>query len=188
MPHTLLPGRRPLLASAAAAAALFSLRRAVAQTSAGGGDWLAMVKAHHVLVNKTFERMLAADGKTFLNRELLQRTLSYELTAHSVAEENVIYPALSRNGMLSDADRLYLDQGHAKVLNAELELTSEKDERAWFDKVRALQAAVRKHAIEDEEASVFPALRQKLDAGSNALLGTLYQREFASVRPQRSSS
>lgn len=178
-----IPGiqRRHWIAAAAASAAMFNLRESIAQTR--GGDWLAMVKAHHELVNKTFERILASGNKTFLKRDLMQRTLAYELTAHSVAEENVLYPALTRNGLLTESDRLYLDQAHAKVMNAELELVAERDESAWFDKVRALQAAVMKHAKDDEEGNIYPKLRQKLDAAANAQLATMYQREFASVKP-----
>lgn len=180
--HPALPlSRRHWIAAAAASAAMFNLREAIAQTR--GGDWLAMVKAHHALVEKTFERILAAGGKTFLQRDLLQRTLSYELSAHSLAEENVLYPALARQGLLTESDKLYLDQAHAKVMNAELELVSEKDEKVWFDKVRALQAAVLKHAKDDEEGTIYPKLQQRLDAAANAQLARMYQREFASVKP-----
>jgi hemerythrin superfamily protein len=175
--------RRRLFAGAAAGAALFALRDAVAQASAAGGDWLEMVKAHHALVAKTFDRMLDSDNKTFLRREMLENTLSYQLTAHSVAEENVLYPALARSGMLSESDRLYLDQAHAKVMNAELEMVAAKDASTWFDKVKALQAAVLKHAKEDEEGNIYPRLRQSLDRQENARLAALYGDEFASVRP-----
>lgn len=183
MNDTVLLPRRQWLAAAAATAAMLNLRQAIAATSPATGDWLGMVKAHHQLVARTFDRILQSGGKTFLKRDLLQRTLSYELTAHSVAEENVLYPAMARNGLVSESDRLYLDQAHAKVMNAELELVAEKDESAWFDRVRALQAAVLKHAREDEEANLYPKLRDKLDAASNVRLATLYQREFASVKP-----
>ena len=89
---TPVPARRQLIAGAAvtAAAALLPLRRAVAQTAARGGDWLAMVKAQHLLVDQTFKELLDSTDKTFLRRQRLQRTLAYQLTAHSVAEENVL--------------------------------------------------------------------------------------------------
>jgi hemerythrin superfamily protein len=180
--------RRSLIAAAATTSAVFALRDALAQAEAAAGpnDWLAMVKSHHALVAKTFDQMLAAGNKTFLKRERMERLLSYELTAHSVAEENVLYPALARNGMLGESDKLYLDQAHAKVMNAELELVSAKDEATWFDRVRSLQAAVLKHAKEDEEATIYPKLQQALDAPQNALLARLYKREFDSVKPVRS--
>jgi hemerythrin superfamily protein len=178
--------RRAAVATlAVAGSALLGLRTALARVEASGGDWLAMVKAHHELVAQTFDRMLDSRQRTFLSRELLQRTLAYEMTAHSVAEENVLYPALARYGMLTESDRLYLDQAHTKVMRAELELVAEQNESAWFDKVRALQAAVLKHAREDEEGNHYPKLRQRLDDRMNTFLAAAYKREFDAVRPSQ---
>ncbi len=118
----------------------------------------------------------------------MQNALAYELTAHSVAEENVLYPQLATMGMVSESDRLYLDQAHAKVMNAQLELIDEKNEGAWFDKVRQLQAAVLKHAQQDEEGSMYPALRSKLNPQANGMLGKMYQREFDSVSKRRAAT
>lgn len=183
MTPSALLNRRTLIASAAASSAWLGLHNAVAQTAARGGNWFDMVKAHHLLVAKTFDRLLDSTDKTYLRRQRLQRTLAYELTAHSVAEENVLYPALARHGLVSESDKLYLDQAHAKVMNAEVELTSVEDEAAWTDKVRALQAAVLRHAKQDEEVDLYPRLLQKLDTPANQLLTFAYQREFAGVRP-----
>lgn len=182
MPHH-DPIRRNLFIGAAAAAAMLPLQQAVAQTAARGGDWLAMVKAHHLLVEKTFAALTDSTDKLFSRRQRMQRTLAYQLTAHSVAEENVLYPALARMGMLTESDKLYLDQAHAKVMNAELELTNVKDEGVWLEKVTALQAAVLKHAKQDEEATYYPQLQAKLDAQANAELTMAYMREFKSVHP-----
>lgn len=172
--------RRVVLATAAA---LLPMRQAVAQTAAAGGDWLAMIKAHHELVAKTFDKILASGKSTYLSRENMVKTLGYELTAHSVGEENVIYPALAMSGLVSESDKLYLDQAHAKVMNAQLEMQAQlKDKGNWMDATRQLQAAVLRHAKEDEEGSLYPQLRAKLDPAMNAMLGAKYQREFGSVK------
>jgi|GEM_PF-2799862 len=187
MPVNCSTRRGVLLSASLAATGLFNLRDAIAAMDGSDGDWLAMVKAHHKLVAKTFEQMLDSGSRTFLKRDAMQHALSYQLTAHSVAEENVLYPALARMGLLTESDRLYLDQGHAKVQNAELALVSEKDESAWFDKVRTLQAAVLKHALQDEEADIYPRLLQKTDKATNVMLATAYKRHFESVKPVRST-
>lgn len=180
----IVPNRRLVLT--AAAAALLPLRQSVAQTAAAGGDWLAMIKAHHVLVAKSFDKLLASDKSTYLTRERLAQTIGYELTAHSVAEENVIYPAIAMMGTMGDADKLYLDQAHAKVMNAQLEMQAEmKDKGNWKEAAMALQQAVLRHAKEDEEGRVYPALKAKLDPAMNAMLTTKYKREFDSVKPIR---
>lgn len=181
---SLLLSRRAMVATAAAA--LVPLRESVAQTAAAKGDWLAMVKAHHALVAKTFDTLLASERKTHLQREMMVHTLGYQLTAHSVAEENVLYPALARAGMLTESDKLYLDQAHAKVMNAQAELAAAgKDPAALMTATRALQAAVLKHARDDEEGRIYPALKAKIDTAQNAMLTAAYQREFASVKPSR---
>jgi hemerythrin superfamily protein len=186
MDPLILPRRAVI--GAAASIALLPLREAVAQAAADGGDWLAMIKAHHALVAKTLDTMLASGNTLFERRLRMQRALHYQLTAHSVAEENVIYPALAAAGMLTESDQLYLDQAHAKVLDAQLELAGVKNEAAWMDRLRALQAAVLKHAKEDEEGVIYPRLQQQLDAQANALLTAGYAREFATVRPVPSTA
>jgi hemerythrin superfamily protein len=179
--------RRVFVASVTiAGSSLLGLRHAVAQTGArADGDWLAIVKAQHELLMKHLDRMLDSRDRTFLKRDILQHELSYLITAHSVAEENVLYPAIARAGMLSEADRLYLDQSHSKIVNADLDLISEKNESAWFDKVRTLQAMVMKHGKQDEEGNIYPRLKQSVDRETNALLTAAFNREFASVKPPR---
>ena len=176
--------RRNLMASAAvAAAALTPFVDAAAQTAKAGGDWFGMVKAHHILIAKTLDEAVKADKRTYTSRDTLLRTLSYQLTAHSVAEENVLYPALATSGMVSESDMLYLDQAHAKVMNAQIEMTIAKNHSGneWVEKVVALRAAVLKHAKEDEEANLFPKLLAKMDTAQNMMLTTAYHREFSSV-------
>jgi len=180
--------RRLLLAGAGAA--LLPLQHAVAQTAAAKGDWLAMVKAQHALIAKSFEQLLASQNRTYLQRDRMIRAIGYQLTAHSVAEENILYPALAMAGMTTDSDKLYLDQAHAKVMNAQMEMAARanREGQAWLEPARALQAAVLKHAKEDEEGRLYPQLQQKLGAEQNAMLTAGFTREFASVKPVRGAA
>ncbi|NUZ07812.1 hypothetical protein [Piscinibacter koreensis] len=184
MTHESFLSRRSLLAGAAASAALLSMHDAIAQSSSAG-NWLAMVKVHHAMVMKTLDEMLDANNRTFLRRERMHLALHYQLTAHSVAEENVLYPAIARTLQMSDADKLYLDQAHAKVMDAELAMLSAQQETEWFDKLRALKAALQQHATGDEEGRLYPELQGKLDAATNRMLATAYQAEFATVGKRR---
>jgi len=175
---------RRLVLAGTAAAALLPMRTVLAQTAAAGGDWLAMIQAHHALVAATFDKLLASGDRTYMAREQLVKLLGYQLTAHSVAEENAIYPALALSGMITESDKLYLDQAHAKVVNAQLEMQAKaKGGNDWMESARALQVAVLRHAKEDEEGRLYPQLRSKLNAATNAMLATKYQREFDSVKP-----
>ncbi|CAA9419309.1 MAG: Hemerythrin domain protein [uncultured Ramlibacter sp.] len=178
-----VPSNRRLVL-ATFAASLLPMREAVAQTAAAGGDWFAMIQQHHALVAKTFDRLLASQKATYLARERLVRTLNYQLTAHSVAEENVIYPAIAMAGLRPESDKLYMDQAHTKVMNSTLELqTAMKDKGNWMQPATTLRDAVLKHAKDDEEGRLYPQLRSKLTAAENALLTANYQREFNSVKP-----
>jgi hemerythrin superfamily protein len=182
--------RRTLFAGAgaAAAAALLPMQHAVAQTAAAKGDWMAMVKAQHMLVAQTFDELIASARRTYGTRNRIIDRLGYQLTAHSVAEENVLYPALATAGMVTESDKLYLDQAHAKVMNTQLEMlakTSNSPDPAWLEKARALQTAVLQHAQQDEEANLYPKLQSSLDSQKNAALTALFAREFATVKPRR---
>jgi hemerythrin superfamily protein len=104
------------------------------------------------------------------------------LTAHSVAEENVIYPAVARMGMTGDSDRLYMEQAQAKVVNADLGM-SPAGTSAWRDHVSALKTAILHHAKVEEEGDIFPRLMQSAGPELNAKLTQGYQQQFASVSP-----
>jgi hemerythrin superfamily protein len=77
------------------------------------GGWLSLVKAHHVMIEQAFDALINEGGADFSRCMVLHKRLAYLLTAHSVAEENVLYPALAMCNLQSESDRLYLDQAHA---------------------------------------------------------------------------
>ncbi len=64
------------------------------ETEAMKGDWLTVVKAHHQMLERAFDELID-EGTDPSKRPVLYKRLAYLLTAHSVAEENVIYPALA---------------------------------------------------------------------------------------------
>lgn len=174
--------RRTLGAGMAGAAVIAGLARETSATAAAGGTWLDMVKTQHAMIADTFDKLIAAPGPAA--RAPLLKKLGYLLTAHSVAEENVLYPAIAMQGMTSDSDRLYIEQAHAKVGNAELnKMARMGSDPGFVDKVRALTAAVLHHAKDEEEADIFPKLMHAMDTAGNARLTTLYREQFESVKP-----
>jgi hemerythrin superfamily protein len=176
--------RRTLIGGAAAVAGLLlPMREALAQTRISGGDWFAMVRTHHQMIAETMQNLIDSQDALYEKRDRLQRTVAFQLSAHATAEENVLYPALALTGMAAESDKLYLDQAHAKVMNAELQWVAapRRTDDAWFNRVRALRNAVLRHA-QEEETRLYPQLRQKLDAQQNAALTTGYLREFATVQ------
>ena len=158
------------------------LRASALETEAAAGDWFALVKSHHLMIEQAFNALIdsGADAST---RALLHKRMAWLLTAHSVAEENVIYPALAMCKLQSESDRLYLDQAHAKVMNAVLDMADDKYGDAWLEQARQLRDAVLEHAKVDEEANLYPQLAAAVDERTANLLSLAYRREFLAVKP-----
>ena len=70
------------------------LRAPERETEAMKEDWLKMIEAHHAMLERAFDELIEG-GADPGRRPLLYKRLCYLLTAHSVAEENAIYPALA---------------------------------------------------------------------------------------------
>jgi hemerythrin superfamily protein len=151
-------------------------------TEAMKEDWLGLVKAHHQMLEQAFDELIAG-GDDLAQRPTLYKRLAYLLTAHSVAEENVIYPALAMHGLQSESDRLYLDQAHAKVVNAMLDMADEKFGDSWLHKAEELRSAVLAHAKQDEEGDLYPRLVAAIDLPTATKLTVAYRREFVLVKP-----
>jgi len=151
-------------------------------TEAMKEDWLGLVKAHHQMLERAFDELIEAEGD-LAQRPVLYKRLAYLLTAHSVAEENAIYPALAMHGLQSESDRLYLDQAHAKVTNAMLDMADDKLGDSWLQRAAELRSAVLKHAKEDEEGDLYPKLVAAIDLTTATKLSAAYRREFLTVKP-----
>jgi hemerythrin superfamily protein len=173
--------RRTLGVSAVGLVALTAMRASVVDAQAAGGSWFDMVKGHHAMIADTLDKILATSDSEAVERAKLQKHLGYLLTAHAVAEENVLYPALARLGMTGASDQLYIEQAHAKVGNADLEV-SRKGDSAWLAKVATLKTAILHHAKDEEEADLFPKLMSSASSDMNAMLTAGYARQFGSVR------
>jgi hemerythrin superfamily protein len=159
------------------------LRAPLQETKAMTGGWLEMVQAHHLMIEQAFDALIESGGNDFSGCVALHKRLAYLLTAHSVAEENVLYPALAMCNLQSESDRLYLDQAHAKVMNAVLDMSNEKCGAEWLDKVSQLKAAVLQHAKVDEEGDLYPRLAGAIDKDTADKLDMAYRREFVAVKP-----
>jgi hemerythrin superfamily protein len=159
------------------------LRAPLQETMAMTGGWLEMVQAHHQMIEQAFDALIESGGSDFSGCVALHKRLAYLLTAHSVAEENVLYPALAMCNLQSESDRLYLDQAHAKVMNAVLDMSNEKCGAEWLEKVSQLKAAVLQHAKVDEEGDLYPRLAKAIDKDTADKLDMAYRREFVAVKP-----
>ena len=112
------------------------------------------------------------------------KQLSYLLTAHSVAEENVLYPKLVFVGYPVDSSDLYLEQQFQKVGNAEIDAKALQGETGaeFIDKVTALQAIILEHAKAHEEDDYYPKLQAKLDSAQNETLSQQFRANFLMIK------
>ena len=145
---------------------------ALAMTS--DDDWLAQVLDQHQQIETLFvEAKLAEPGD---DRLMAMKTLAQMLSAHSMAEEVVLYPALARIGEKGDATMAYEEQSMAKVEMAPLEqLDPESDDRV--EKLETIRKAVAHHVYE-EESEWFPKLHRTTSETEAEMLSMRFEEEF----------
>ncbi|HYE01390.1 MAG TPA: hemerythrin domain-containing protein, partial [Alphaproteobacteria bacterium] len=134
---------------------------------------------HRKILNLLAEMERSPRGAVAERTELLLR-LKRQLTAHALAEEDVVYPLLhDRAGQVSDTKRLYREHADMKMHLFRLEQTP-KDDPRWIDTLREVRALIAEH-IEQEEEVDFPTLRSLLDSQDRARLSGGVQREKSFV-------
>jgi len=148
--------------------------RAKARVAAGGNGWLAMVLDHHEQLEAAFAAV--RDAGSPATRRAAQKSLSLLLTAHSIAEEAVLYPAMALADQKAHSGEAYVQQSAAKVQAAALEDLEPMSE-AFLDKLEHLRAAVALHMYQ-EESTWFPRLREAGETEKQAQLSRRYQQEF----------
>ncbi len=148
--------------------------RAEARALAGGDTWLAMVLDHHELIEGCFAAVKGAE--TAEAQRAAQAQLAELLTAHSLAEEVVLYPAMALDDQKGHATTAYAQQSAAKVQIAALD-DLEPLSQDYLDKLEHLRAAVAHHVYE-EESTWFPALAREADDAKGAQLTARYDEEF----------
>ncbi len=148
--------------------------RTKARAAAGNADWLAMALDHHERIEACFAALKgAADPQS---RRKAQKELAEVLTAHSLAEDVVLYPAMSRTDHTVHAEIAYTQQSAAKVNMAALE-TMDPGSEDYLDKVGHIEGAVTQH-IYQEEHTWFIDLKNDCSAEMNNMLTQRYREEF----------
>jgi hemerythrin superfamily protein len=141
-----------------------------------GGDWLATIKAQHAELDRLLAAVKAAGSREA--RIAAFKKFSIYLSAHSMAEETTVYPALAITGSEAASKQLYSEQDAAKVLVARIDdaLSSGdgSDVPAMLD---TLGNALHAHVAE-EENEFFPPLKAREDATMNAKLSSEFSQAF----------
>jgi len=141
-----------------------------------GTDPFDALAQDHRKVLALFEAIEATDNSATMRRAAMLLQLKRMLTAHALAEEDIIYPMLRDDAHRNEqALKLYRDHAEVKVKLFELEHKA-KNDPSWISELRQLHHMIESHAREEEQVE-FPKLRAALDEARCANLMGEVQRE-----------
>lgn len=141
----------------------------------GSADPFARFADDHRRILALLERMEQAQGRAARGASFLR--LKRMLSAHALAEEDVVYPLMRESlGEEEAVSRFYADHGAIKIDLYALETLI--DSPRWPDRVRALRERIADHAREEEEVE-FPRLQRGLSAEERAIAAGKIARERA---------
>lgn len=148
------------------------------QALASSERWLAPIVDQH----KQIESLVleAINANTPDARLTGMRELAAVLTAHSMAEETVIYPDISEYDSKTHAAMAYEEHAMTKVQLAKLEKIEPMSEE-WKEKLRHIESALQQHMYQ-EENSWLPALAADLPADEKQRIGARYTEEYGRYR------
>jgi hypothetical protein len=136
--------------------------------------WLRSVLDHHRQIDAAFASVKSAGNAA--DRRAALKKLSELMTAHSLAEEGVIYPALSDSGESGHATMAYTEQAAAKMQLGLLEHIDPMSQD-FEDKLGHLEGAV-KHHVYKEESEWFIELVDDAADADHAMIANRYSEEF----------
>lgn len=147
-------------------------RRKVTALAARHG-WLQQILDHHRQIESAFAEAKSATAPAQKRAAAMQ--LGALLTGHSMAEEAVIYPAVSQHDGKGHAAMAYEEQSMAKVQFALLE-QMDPSSQEWREKLEHIEGAVQQHVYQEED-SWFPAVAEAIDPDISAHLTERYREE-----------
>jgi hemerythrin superfamily protein len=155
-----------------------AIARERARSSASPGDWLSLVLDHHVMIESAFAAITYTTDAA--SRQAALRELSAVLTAHAVAEENVLYPALAHANARGHAELAYEEQAEVKLELALLERIAPMGQ-VFLDRLERIRESVAHHMFE-EESKWFLEIKERLTLPDQDTLGARYLDEYDRYR------
>ncbi|MFO1056752.1 MAG: hemerythrin domain-containing protein [Dongiaceae bacterium] len=151
----------------------------LARGAVGGDPFEALARDHRTVL-QALDALAETPDDAVLRRTRMLLTIKHALTAHALAEQDVVYPLLhDRAGAAEEAGKLYGDHADIKRLLHTLEETP-KGEPGWVAGVRELRDLIAVHARREEDVE-FPRLRKLLGQDGLTRLSGQVQREKAMV-------
>lgn len=133
-------------------------------------DVLEILSTQHEEVDDLIEQLEDGGG----DRSEIFAELADKLAAHAAVEEKIFYPGVmmaKTEDQLREAVEEHLSVKRLLADMLALDLDDEEQEKEFDAKLSVLKEQVSHHAHEEEEGTLFPILREELDAEDRAALG-----------------
>ena len=134
---------------------------------------ITLLENDHQEVDELFRRVNLSEKAESIDE--LTKQIVHDLSVHAAVEEQFVYPLVRAkiDGGNAMADEAIEEHQQAKRLLADLE----KLDAGSADHTKAMQDLIEtiRHHVEEEEAEVFPKLRDEVDASTLDKLGTLVE-------------
>ena len=148
--------------------------RSKARDIGRGCEWLRLVVLQHEEIEDSFDRL--RDVAHLASAQDEERVLAALLTAHAIAKEAVLYPAMANAQQRAHAVAACIGQSRIKIQLAALErLDSTASD---YREALARLAETFSEQVFDEECSWFPALARTGDAALQARLSARFVAEY----------
>ena len=128
--------------------------------SRGAQDAVDLLMADHREVKEKFAQYEQLGPRAHVGKQKLAEEICLALTKHTVAEEEIFYPAVRAAVRDSDdmMDEALVEHAGAKDLIAQL-LAMDPDDELYDAKVKVLSEQI-DHHVEEEESEMFPKARK----------------------------
>lgn len=148
--------------------------RETARECASRAEWLALILEHHLGLEAAFDRVKSATDAA--SRSAALRELGVLFTGHAIAEEAVIYPAMTEAGQTGKSGMGYQEQATVKVQMAALEAL-EPMSQDFDDKLEHIRGAVLHHLYQ-EEGTWFPKVVEEATPAEQERIYQRYTEEY----------
>jgi hemerythrin superfamily protein len=133
------------------------------------GDVVDLIMQDHREVERLFDELKQHRDK----RPLLTPVLAALLTAHSRAEESQVYPVAKDEA--DEADEVaHSQQEHAEAEQLLVRLTAADPQSDEYDRLLTELTDAVTHHVQEEETTVLPKMRERLDDARRAELGKAF--------------
>jgi hemerythrin-like domain-containing protein len=136
-----------------------------------GTDAVTLIQDDHRLLERLFQQLQAGDG----DRRALVDEVAARLTAHARAEEEEVYPALTRADPDEEEEVEHAYHEHDEAVHLLLKVVNLVGSPHFGEALAELVEGVRHH-VEEEESEVLPALRDAVDEQTLERLGEAFAR------------